>query len=34
MKKSELKTIIYDYVGNLEKTKEELEDKKTYILVC
>ena len=28
MKKSELKTIIYDYVGNLEKTKEELEDKK------
>ena len=28
MKKNELKTIIYDYVGNLEKTKEELEDKK------
>ncbi len=28
MKKNELKTIIYDYIGNLEKTKEELEDKK------
>ena len=24
--KNELKTIIYDYVGNLEKTKEELKD--------
>jgi len=26
MKKNELKTIIYDYVGNLEKTKEELKN--------
>lgn len=33
MKKSELKTIIYDYVGNLEKTKEELEDKKQIRIV-
>lgn len=27
--KNELKTIIYDYVGNLEKTKEELKDEIT-----
>lgn len=28
MKKNELKKIIYDYVGNLEKMKQEIEDKK------